>query len=130
VNTMSHVRLPLGLSLNARETLTSGPVYCPFDLEDSLAQNRGIYNLAQINAVRGPLYNRLDAELERSLRVRGGTVEIQGGAENLLNRGNLQGFVWLENCGTGSTCNRTDAPPVGKLDQMGRYPEFAARYRF
>jgi hypothetical protein len=130
VNTMSHVRLPLGLSLNARETVTSGPVYCPFDLEDSLEQNRGIYNLAEINAVRGPLYNRLDAELERSLRVRGGTVEVQGGAENLLNRGNLQGFVWLENCGPGSTCNREDVAPVGKLDQMGRYPEASARYRF
>jgi hypothetical protein len=130
VNTMSHVRLPLGLSLNARETLTSGPVYCPFDLTDSLAQNRGIYNLAQINAVRGPLYNRLDAELERSLRVRGGTVEVQGGAENVLNRGNLQGFVWLENCGPGSTCNRENVAPVGKLDQMGRYPEFSAQYRF
>ena len=130
VNTMSHVRLPLGLSLNARETVSSGPVYCPFDLTDSLAQNRGIYNLARINTVRGLLYNRLDVELERSFQVRGGTVEIEGGAENVLNRGNLQGYVWLENYGPDSNCNRLCAPPVGKLDQMGRFPEFSARYRF
>jgi hypothetical protein len=128
LNAMSQFHLPKGLSLDARETLTSGRVYCPFDIGDSLAQDRGIYDLARINAVRGPMYNRLDAELERTFHVHGGTMTVLGGADNTLNRGNVQGYVWLPNCG--GLCSATGAPPVGKIDQMGRFPEFSARYEF
>jgi outer membrane receptor protein involved in Fe transport len=129
VNSMVNLRLPLGITLNSRETLASGRVYCPFDVTDSLVQNRGIYNLARINTVRGPLYNRLDAELERHFKLGKGAIDLRGGAENILNRGNLLGYVWLGNCALSASC-MPGAPPVAKLDQIGRFPVLSASYQF
>src|SRR6185437_10047379 len=43
-----------------RYEYTSGRPYTPFDLPPSLEQNRPIYNLNEINALRGPAYSRLD----------------------------------------------------------------------
>jgi hypothetical protein len=130
VNSMFNVRLPFGIALNGRESLASGRVYCPFDVTDSLVQNRGIYSLARINSVRGPLYNRLDAELERQIKLGKGVVDLNGGAENVLNRGNLLGYVWLGNCALSAHCAAPGTAPVGKLDQIGRFPILSARYQF
>lgn len=130
VNALSSFRLPLGITFNSRESFTSGRVYCPFDNADSLAQSRGIYDLSRINALRGPAYNRLDIELERKFSFARGDLEVQGGAENVLNRGNLLGYVWLERCEAGLACYNAQGLPILKVDQMGRYPVFSARYRF
>jgi outer membrane receptor protein involved in Fe transport len=130
INAVDSFRLPLGITLNGRESFASGRVYCPFDLPDSLAQMRGIYDLTRINALRGPVYNRLDAELERQFKVAKGELVIQGGAENILNRGNLLGYVWLQNCTAGLPCTNAQGLPIAKVDQMGRFPSFSARYRF
>lgn len=129
VNTMASLRLPGKIDLNTRETLTSGHVYTPFDLASSDAESRGIYDLTEVNGVRGPLYNRLDFEVERRMKMGGGDLDMQLGAENVLNRGNLMGYTWLENCQVGAYCAYGQQPVV-KVDQMGRFPEASLRYRF
>lgn len=127
-NTMGSVRLPVGVQLNVRETYSSGRVYCPFDLADSYAQNRGIYDLTRINALRGPFYNRLDLEAERRFQVGKGAIEIHAGAENVLNRKNLLGYIWLDNCAASGSCY--GGVPTGKVDQIGLFPVATARYQF
>jgi hypothetical protein len=129
-NAMGSVRLPLGIKFDLRETVSSGHPYTPFDLTDSNEQNRGIYDMTRVNALRGPLYNRLDAELERRIHTAKGDLEIHGGAENVLNRGNLLGYVWLDNCRQGWSCANSAGEPMIKADQMGRYPAASVRWEF
>jgi hypothetical protein len=129
-NATGNVRLPLGFQLDLRESAASGRPYTPFDLADSNEQNRGIYDVTQINALRGPMYNRLDLELERSFHARKGVFDIHAGAENVLNRGNLLGYLWLNDCKQGWGCANSSGEPIIKADQMGRYPVFSARYEF
>lgn len=130
VSALSSFRLPGRLTLNGRDSFTSGRVYCPFDLLNSLAQSRGIYDLSRVNAVRGPDYNRLDLEFQRDFSFSGGQLEVRSGAENVLNRGNLLGYVWLQGCGGGWACINAQGLPIGKVDQMGRFPVFSAQFRF
>jgi hypothetical protein len=130
MNAMTSFRLPLRITLNSRESFNSGRVYCPFDIPDSLEQNRGIYDLRRINAVRGPVYNRLDLELQRDFSFSRSQLEVRGGAENVLNRGNLLGYVWLQNCNVNAICENAPGPPIGKVDQLGRFPVISAQYRF
>jgi hypothetical protein len=130
INAVDSFQLPLEITLNSRESFASGRVYCPFDLTDSLAQMRGIYDLSRMNVLRGPVYNRLDVELERQFKIAKGELVIQGGAENILNRGNLLGNVWLQNCTAGLPCTNAEGLPIAKVDQIGRFPSFSARYRF
>ena len=130
VSALSSFRLPGRLTLNGRDSFTSGRVYCPFDLLDSLAQSRGIYDLSRVNAVRGPDYNRLDLEFQRDFSFSRGQLEVRSGAENVLNRGNLLGYVWLQGCVGGWACINAQGLPIGKVDQMGRFPVFSAQFRF
>ena len=97
-NAMGSLRLPLGIQLDLRDSASSGRPTRRLIWTDSTAQNRGIYDMTRVNALRGPLYNRLDVEVERRIHTEKGDLEIQGGAENVLNRGNLLGYVWLDNC--------------------------------
>lgn len=129
-NATGNLRMPLGMQLDLRESVASGRLYTPFDLADSNAQRRGIYDLTQINGQRGPLYNRLDVEIERSFHFEKATLNIQAGAQNALNRGNLLGYVWLDNCEYGQSCANASGEPITKVDQIGRYPVFSARYEF
>jgi hypothetical protein len=128
---LGNIRLGKGIQLDLRDSVSSGRPYTPFDLADSLAQSRGIYDLTRINALRGPLYNRLDLELERRFRVPRGVFDLHAGAENILNRGNLMGYVWLNDCQLSwGNCGNSSGLPIAKADQMGRYPVFSLRYEF
>jgi len=129
-NALGNLRLWNGIQLDLRESVSSGRPYTPFDLADSNAQSRGIYDLTRVNAARGPLYNRLDVELERRFRVPRGVFELHAGAENILNRGNLLGYVWLDDCQVSWGCGNSSGQPITKADQMGRYPVFSLRYDF
>jgi hypothetical protein len=128
--TLGNIRLWKGIQLDLRDSASSGRPYTPFDITDSLAQSRGIYDLTRINTLRGPLYNRLDAELERRFPVPRGVLVLHAGAENLLNRGNLMGYVWLNDCQLSWGCGNSSGLPIAKADQMGRYPVFSLRYEF
>jgi len=116
--------------LDLRESAASGRPYTPFDLVDSNLQSRGIYDVTRINALRGPIYNRLDAEVERKIPAGKGFFDIHAGAENVLNRGNLMGYVWLDDCQQGWGCADRSGEPMTKVDQIGRYPVLSVRYEF
>ena len=128
---LGNLRLWKGIQLDLRDSASSGRPYTPFDVTDSLAQSRGIYDLTRINALRGPLYNRLDVEVERRFRVPKGVFDLHAGAENILNRGNLMGYVWLNDCQVAwGGCGNSSGLPIAKADQMGRYPVFSLRYEY
>ena len=129
INVMGTVRLPWKLDVTVRESLSSGRLYTPFDLAASNAQSRGIYDLAHVNGTRGPLYSRLDLQIERNIQVGSGTVNVQIGAENVLNRSNFYGYTWLNNCKLGAYCAYGQEPMV-RVNQMGLYPVISARYKF
>jgi hypothetical protein len=126
---MANLRLPGSYELNARETFSSGRPYTPYDMPDSLSQNRGIYDLSQLNGLRGPIYNRLDLEFGKRLRVGKAMLDLHGGADNILDRRNLLGYVWMPNCEASPECS-SEGSPVSKIPQMGLYPAFSARYIF
>lgn len=131
VTAMSNIRIGKGVQLDLRESALSGHPYTPFDLAGSNAQHRGIYDLSRINAMRGPLYNRLDVEMERRFQTSRGIFDLHAGAENILNRGNLMGYVWLDNCRANTpSCANSSGQPIAKADQMGRYPVFSLRWEF
>jgi len=130
VTALGNIRLWKGIQLDLRDSASSGRTYTPFDITDSLAQSRGIYDLSRVNTMRGPIYNRLDAELERRFRVPRGVFDLHAGAENILNRGNLLGYVWLNDCYASGGCLNSSGLPITKVDQMGRYPVFSLRYEF
>ena len=130
LNVMGNLRLPRGFQLDLRDSAASGRPYTPFDMTDSIAQSRGIYDLTRVNALRGPLYNRLDLEVERRFPTKKGVIDFHAGAENILNRGNLMGYVWLDNFTKGCGCGNSAGQPITKVDQIGRYPVFSLRYEF
>jgi outer membrane receptor protein involved in Fe transport len=128
-NTIGTVRLLRGFELSARETYSSGHPYTPYNLPESYAQNRGIYDLRGVNSQRGPFYNRLDLEIMKKFRVGKGMLDLHGGADNVFNRHNLLGYVWLQNCQFTPECTSVQTP-VQLVPQMGLFPALAVRYQF
>jgi hypothetical protein len=102
--------------LTFRDTAASGRAYTPVLLKQSVAQNRPIYDLTQINALRGDLYNRLDLAVNREIVVKNGVVRIHGGVMNALNRQNFFEQAWRPRC-TG--CGPITEPSMGLQPDMG-----------
>lgn len=134
---MATLRLPGKLQLSVRNTYATGRPYTPFDIALSEEQARGIYDLKQVNAVRGPAYNRFDADFNRSIRIRGRILNLYGGLENALNRQNFLGMAWEDNCSPspgaidcGVNLNAVPGVPETRVDQMPRFPSAGARFVF
>lgn len=119
VNFASHQRLGRGYELSTRYTYTTGRPYTPYDVPNSRAQDRPIYDVARLNAARGPFYSRLDAQIDKDIRVHGRHLELYGGVENLLNRTNLLCYMWEP---------RNFYQPVTEADQTPIFPNFGIRY--
>ena len=129
VNALATLRLPKAMQLSLRNTFASGRPYTPFDLADSMHQDRGIYDLARINALRGPAYNRLDFQFSRDFHLRGKIMNLEGGLENALNRPNFLGQAWLDRCSAMKSCLAINSP-VETVTQMPIFPSFSAKYVF
>lgn len=135
-NVMGTFSLTRNLQLALRNTYASGRPYTPFNVSLSEAQSRGIYDLSRVNAMRGPAYNRLDADLSQDLHFGGGVLTIYGGVENAFERQNFLGYAWMDSCrapwGTkcGYTVNGIPGVPAAKVLQMPRFPSAGARYSF
>ncbi|MCX6552456.1 MAG: TonB-dependent receptor [Acidobacteria bacterium] len=104
---------------STRISYLSGRPYTPFDLAASTAQNRGIYNLAQVNAARAPDYFRWDVRVDRTFTVRGQAVIVFAGAQNLTNRRNWSGYSWDR---------RANGPRFD--EQLGLFPVLGIDWRF
>ena len=89
------------------------------DEAESTRQRRGIYNLAQVNAVRAPAYFRLDARIDRNATIAGKSVIVFLGIQNVTGRRNVNGFEW----------NRR-ANVAQPLEQLGIFPLVGLEWRF
>ena len=77
-----------------RASYLSGRSYTPFDLPASQSQRRGIFDLGQVNGVRLPAYGRMDARVDRVFSFHGNPLRVFFGAQNIINRQNIAGFIW------------------------------------
>lgn len=125
VNLTALERLGRGYDISSRFAYTTGRPYTPFDLTDSLAQNRAIYDAARVNALRAPDYARLDLQLNKDFLLRGVHMELYLGVNNILDRSNFLGYVWLPRAKEVSGLD-----PVYEIDQMPIFPNFGLRYVF
>src|ERR1035441_5994237 len=95
VNVAALERFAHGYEVSSRYEYATGRPYTPFDLPDSLAQNRPIYDVSQMNALRAPHFGRLDVQLNKDTIVHGLHLELYLGVNNVLNRTNLLSYVWM-----------------------------------
>lgn len=136
-NGLLSLRVLKGFALSLRDTYATGRPYTPFNIKLSEAQSRGIYDLGRINSLRGPAYNRVDADLNRDFHLGRGILNVHGGVENALNRSNFLGFAWMDNCHPGPKTTRCGLNnltyrgiPEFELTQMPVFPSGAVRFSF
>lgn len=119
-------RLDHGYDFAWRYAYTTGRPYTPLDRRDSLAQNRPIYDVSEMNTLRAPFYSRLDAQINKDVRIRGLHLELYGGAENLLNRHNFLAYVWLPR----TTREKHNREAVEEIYQIPLFPNAGIRFIF
>jgi hypothetical protein len=126
LNLVALKRFRHGYELSSRYGYATGRPYTPYDLPNSLAQNRPIYDVARMNALRVPYYGRLDAQLDKDVIIHGLHLEIYAGVNNILNRANFLAFAWLPR----ANVNCPSRNPVEVINQMPIFPNFGLRYIF
>jgi len=130
-NAMLTFRLPRSNTLSVRDSYTTGRPYTPFDIPLSLAQDRGIYDLSRVNGVRGPAYNRMDLSLDHNYYTRSGLVNLYVGLQNIFDRRNFLGYVWLPRCELRRGCSGDVAGlPIQEIVQMPAFPVAGVRWDF
>lgn len=120
-------RLGRGFEISSRFEFASGHPYTPFDLPDSLAQNRAVYDTTKMNALRAPYYARLDIQMNKDFLLHGAHMELYLGVNNALDRSNFLGYVWLARAKLAAS---SPIDPVYELDQIPIFPNFGLRYIF
>lgn len=129
VNALASLHLPKAIQLSLRNTFASGRPYTPFNLSASEQQNRGIYDLTQINALRGPVYNRFDFQFSRDFHLRRSQINVQAGLENAFNRQNFLGYAWADRCSVSASCLAKFGAYI-QVTQMPLFPSFSVKYVF
>ena len=97
----------------------AGRPYTPFDLEASVNQRRGIYDLLRVNAERAPDYARLDIRVDYAAIVGNRPLLVFAGVQNIANRRNFAGYSWDR---------RNNA--VRFDEQQGLFPLIGMEWRF
>jgi hypothetical protein len=122
-NISSTMNFGHGYGGSARWGYASGRPYTPYDLPDSVAQNRPIYDLSGINALRAPYYARLDAQINKDIVMGGKHLVFYGGVDNMLNRQNFLTYMWMP------LVHDLDSRilPVSEQYQMPIFPNFGVR---
>jgi hypothetical protein len=115
-----------GYEVSSRFGYATGHPYTPYDLPDSLAQNRPIYDVTRMNSLRVPFYARIDAQVKKDAIVLHQHFQIYAGVNNILDRSNFLAYVWLPRFDLGSASRN----PVEEIDQMPIFPNFGLRYIF
>jgi hypothetical protein len=110
-----------GFSLSWRYSMASGKPYTPDNLPLSYAQNRDVYDLTQLNALRAPAYSRLDFRLEQSRTMRHGVMTWHVGLENALGTNNFYAYAWQPHW---------YSEGVAEQDQMPRFPDGGVKMTF
>ena len=108
---------------------TSGRPYTPFAMTPSLQQDRPIYDLGKVNALRGPAYSRLDFQVDRNFTIKGGVFTLYAGLLNAFNNDNFLGYAWMPHCDVPGTCGFSNGPYTA-LYEMPIFPNLGVRYNF
>ena len=123
-NGVASAQLKRHYTISARYGYATGRPYTKFDLAESIAQNRPVYDLSKENTQRAPYYSRLDAQLNKEIAIRSFHLELYGGVDNILNRSNFLSYAWMP---LYHFANGADGQPVGTLWQMPIFPNFGVR---
>ena len=119
VNFTGGYRLSPKWEFASRFSYLAGRPYTPFDETVSRQQERGVFDLSQVNTVRFPSYVRLDIRADRTFTVRGKPLLLFAGAQNIINRKNIAGYVWNR---------KTNQAQVNT--QLGLFPTVGLDWRF
>jgi hypothetical protein len=103
----------------AKASYLSGRPYTPFDLNTSVAQRRGIFDLNNVNSVRLPDYIRLDVRVDRVFTFHDKPLRVFVGAQNVANRRNVAGYTWNR------ASNQSEVN-----EQIGLFPLIGMEWRF
>jgi hypothetical protein len=122
---------------SVRYEYSTGRPYTPYLLEASAEQDRPIYDVSQINALRGPFYSRLDFQINHTFFLGSRRIVTYVGLQNAFNRENLLGYFWmprlldfeLENHES-KNCDKDPGLCLSGQYQMKRFPNFGVRYVF
>lgn len=118
-NAVGGYRLNAKWEFSVRANWLGGRPYTPFNEAASRAQRRGIFDLAQVNALRLPDYARLDVRFDRTFTFRDKPLLVFIGAQNITNRKNIAGIGWNRNSNT-----------VQFGEQLGLFPLIGLDWRF
>jgi hypothetical protein len=129
-NTSGTYRTGGRYELSWRYTWTSGKPYTPYLLQQSMEQNRPIYNVSMINAVRGPDYARLDFEADRTFTVGHRRLVAYLGLDNATNHRNFLGYYWMPRIGALFGCSGNPQNCLTEVDGLTIYPDGGIRYKF
>jgi hypothetical protein len=110
-----------GYHLSWRYSTATGKPYTPDNLPLSYAQNRDVYNLTQLNALRAPAYSRVDFRFEQTRTMRVGVMTWHVGLENALGTKNFYAYAWQPHW---------YAEGVAEQDQMPRFPDGGVKLVF
>ena len=75
-------------------TYASGRPYTPYLDDQSIAQNRAIFDLNRVNSERAPDYHRLDLRVDRYFNFSDWSLLVFMDVLNVYNRENVQQFIW------------------------------------
>jgi len=116
---------------SVRYEYSSGRPYTPFLMTESLAQNRPIYDTNKINALRGPMYSRLDFQIDRAFTLRRRQIVVYAGLENATDRKNFLAYEWMPRCEAAASCvKHYDYNLATPVYQISRFPNFGIQYMF
>jgi hypothetical protein len=123
-NVAGNLRLKGTMAVSFRYSGASGKPYTPDNLLLSRAQNRDVYDLSKINAMRAAAYSRLDFRLEQSYRIRRGVFTWHVGLENALGASNFYSYEWRPRLK-----GHKDAGVLAQ-EQMPRFPDGGFKFSF
>lgn len=105
-----------GWSAATRYVFLSGRPYTPFDQTLSQQQDRGIYDLSQVNALRASSYQRLDFRFDRNMELRRSNLDFYFGLQNAFDRRNFQSYAWNFVTNQQQTEHQLGIYPIGGLE--------------
>lgn len=122
-NLVSTANLTRGYGYSARFEYSSGRPYTPYDMGTSVAQNRPVYDLSRVNAVRTASYARLDFQANKDILIGRKHLQLYAGVDNILNRDNFLTFAWMPL----ARYHGPDSNPIRQVFQMPIFPNFGIR---
>jgi hypothetical protein len=134
VNASGVWKIGKGFQLSERFNVTSGRPYTPDNMTQSVAQNRDVYDLTQINALRSTSYQRLDFRIEQARKVGVGTLTWHFGLENALDHANFYNQLWepriIPVAAPGATAQQFPQGFVAVQNQMPLFPDGGVKFNF